>query len=192
MLKEKDLITVDLDESAVTKCKDQPDAGCHNKVTGQLRMLGNTVLCKLFGITPEEYEQQKLKAAELGVGCLIQASNDSRPIGLSAAVSIVGDEEVLSKHVILPSRQTKKHQDLAAHYTVGIFITGEKTKETLVKVNKILVAGWAEGREFKRWIKPHGAPPFQTQHTALAIAPCDILKPIDLLMNKVKWDKACV
>jgi hypothetical protein len=169
-----------------------PDPGCHKRSTGQLRSLGNAVICDMLKITPEEYEQQKGRAGECGVGCLC-LDEDSHEIGVSPAVSVISDSEVLTKHVILPSRQTKCHPPLVAHYTVSVFLVGAKDQNgDIQKVDKVMVAGWATGQELKRWIKQKGTPPFTTKNTALAIAPCDILKPMDLLLNKLVWDKETV
>lgn len=184
MITRDDIVTMELSQSDVNSCIDNPVSTCTQKGTGQLKAVGNMVLQRLFGASATEHEQA---AQDSGVACVKQL-RDQRLAGVSATVSLIKDDNILTKRVIVPANQLYKHPSLDSHYTVGVFVQGSvNAAKELTSVSHVYVAGWAPTKDLKRWVKKEGDGPFRVKHVSLAIAPCDVLLPVQRLQGELCW-----
>lgn len=187
MITREDVVVMELSTEDVENCKQNPVADCNHKGTGQLKAVGNMVIQRLFGISQDDMTEHAQTIKDSGVACARQLRDHSLA-GVAATVSMIKDDNILTKRVIVPANQLYKHPSLDSHYTVGVFVQGSvDANKELTSVSRVYVAGWTSTQDLKRWLKKEGDGPFRVKHVSLAIAPCDILAPVQRLKGELCW-----
>ena len=197
MIDSQDVVSVNLTADEVETCKRNPVAGVTRLGTGQLKAVGNLVLRKLFGDAIDGgYEGVDAGAAsqfarETGVAMVCRLK-DGRTVGIVPTVSVIKDDSVLDKKVIVPANQLYKHPRLDSHYTVAVYVRGHvDANKELVSVDKVFVAGWVVTSRLRdgNWVAKGGSGAFTVQHASLAIAPSNVLDSLRDLDDMVHWKK---
>ena len=187
MINRDDIVTMELSQADVESCIQNPVSTCTHKGTGQLKAIGNMVIQRLFSAGVDAVTEHEQTIKDSGVACVKQL-RDQRLAGISATVSLIRDDNILTKRVIVPANQLYKHQSLDTHYTVGVFVQGSvDANKELTAISHVYVAGWTPTKDLKRWVKKEGDGPFRVKHVSLAIAPCDILLPMQRLTGELCW-----
>ena len=192
MINTSDVVNVTITDEELAVCKEHPVPGCTRESTGQLKALGNVAVMKVLGIPVQDFEDQAEAATEMGSAYVCEIRG-GMTAGIAPTVSTVHDTDVLGKRIIVPANQLYKHPYLHSHFTVGVFMNCEKdAKGVITHVVDAMVAGWIHTNKLKRWIKKGGLPPFTVHNASLAVAPCDVLLPMDKLLSTVRWKQFCV
>lgn len=191
MIVANDVVTIDVTPEELAECKAHPVPGCAKVSTGQLKAVGNLVLRKLLGVTQDAFAQQSDAAAEMGASYVCEVK-DHELVGISPTVSVIHDDAVTQKRVIVPASQLFRPCNLQRHYTVGIMLKGTTNdRQELETLDQAYVAGWIPTKMLKRWVKSGGTPPFTVDKASLAVAPCSVLIPTSRLLNEVRWQRYC-
>jgi hypothetical protein len=192
MITAKDIVSVPVEQADVDYAKTSPIGEHKHAITGQLKTLGTLAMMRVLGVSPGAYKQQQASAEYLNTTYVCQG-RDGKKIGLTPAVLFVRDGNVMTKSVIVPANQLFKHNYLDEHHTVAVFVVGDKDENgELTTPRQISVAGWIPSGKLKRWIAKDGKPPFTAKNVSLAVAPCQILMPMQYLLNEVSHHDARV
>jgi hypothetical protein len=147
---------------------------------------------RALGVSAGAYKQQEEVADYLDSTYVCEGKAGNK-IGLDPAVLLVRDGNVMTKNVIVPANQLFRHKYLNDHYTVAVFVVGDKDKDgELAEPRQVSVVGWIQSGRLKRWISKDGKPPFTAKNVSLAVAPCQVLMPIQYLLNEVSHHDARV
>lgn len=192
MITQTDIEVCSMPAEVIDYCKEHPVANCKLPVTGQLKAIGDRVIQQIAGMDDQAFAMQLESARDMGVSCVCEDQNQ-KPIGLSATVSLIKDNDVFDKKIVMPAGQIRKHQYLDAHHAVAVYVVGTKNPDnTLGNVESIYAAGWLPVFKMKRWIQKGGSAPFQVNKMSLAVAPVQVLNPLGSLREMVRWHHICV
>lgn len=192
MIDKSDIQKFEIPPDVLEHCKANPVPGCSKPVTGQLKAIGDYVLRQVVGFEEEAFNMQLESARDMGVSCVCE-DQSKRAIGISTTVSLIKDDDVIDKNIVVPSGQIRKHQYLDAHHTLAVFVVGSRdANHQLAEVRGVYAAGWIPVFKLKSHVKPGGSGAFQVQNMKLATAPVSILNPLPSLMNMVRWHHSCV
>lgn len=190
MINSSDVIQVDVTPEDVEYAKTHPVEGHRHEFTGQLKSLGNLAIMKVLGVPYGEFAQQQPGAQYLEAAYVCE-TRDGRQVGIDPAVLFVRDGNVMTKNVVVPATQLFKHKKLDDRYTVAVFVTGTKDANGNLKTaEKVAVAGWIQSGKLKRWVKKDDNPMFAVKNVTLAVAPCQVLLPMQHLIEEVSHHDA--
>lgn len=189
MIDTNDLIAVEMSREDVEYAKTHPVEGHKHVLTGQLKTLGNLAIMRVLGITQGEFTDQQDAAKDFDTSYLCE-TRDGKQVGIDPAVMFVRDSNIMTKSVALPANQLFKHPSLDDRYTVAVFVVGSKNPAgELDNASKVLVAGWIQAGKLKRWIGKDN-PQFPAKNVSLAVAPCQVLLPMQHLIDEVSHHDA--
>lgn len=191
MISTHDVVSIEITPEELEYCKQHPATGCTKSSTGQLKAVGNMVLCKLLGLTQEQFDQQAEAADEMGASYVCEVQG-RQLVGISPTVSVIRDDDALQKRVIVPASQLFRSAGMAQHYTVGVMIKGTtNAQKEPVTIDKAYAVGYIPTKQLKRWVRQGGVPPFTVEKGSQAVAPCGVLFPMRRLLNEVRWQQYC-
>ena len=192
MITSKDIVEVDLTTEDLAYCREHPVEGCARKSTGQLKALGNLALQRVLGVDDAAFREQS-EAAESMCASYVCEVRNNEIAGITPTVSVIKNDEITNKRLIVPANQLYKHPQLHKHYTVGVFIQGKTNKDgELTEIERTFVAGFIPTMKLRRWLKKGGTPPFTVQSGSVAITPAVNLVPMSKLLSEVRWQRYCV
>ena len=109
----------------------------------QYAAIGDTVIGKLMGVDPVEYNMQLEAARQHGTSYMMEDVRH-RNIGISAATSLIKDDDILGKNLIVPRRWIRKDPALWRHFIIALFLKGKTENGQLVDVDSVKIAGWTD------------------------------------------------
>lgn len=192
MVDKRDIELINLTKQDIAECLENPDTRFKTNSTGQLKSIGGEVLRRIVDLSENDYNAQLDSAIEHGVECICE-DMEQRLIGISTTVSLIYDNDVIDKQVVVPAGQLHKERGLSQHLILAVYVVGEKNEEgNIVNVQNVYVGGWLPASKLVRFVKKGGAGAFQVNRMSLAIAPMTVLLPLTKLQRIVRWHQLCV
>jgi hypothetical protein len=192
MIQAEHIINIKIDIERLTHYFSMPPPSYVRRHTdSQLAAIGNAVIGSIMRVDPTVFEMQLSAARDFGVSYLYQDANN-RVVGISPAVSLIKDDQILSKNLIVPRRWLMQHPSLTRHMIVGIFIKGRIDDGNLI-TEAINLAGWTDTRKLREQGRSNDQLPgaFQSKIAIVAL-PCKSLDPITSLIEDVESRNLCV
>jgi hypothetical protein len=159
--------------------------GCICKeTTRRLAAVGNAVIGELLNVPPAEFEQQLEAARSMGAAYLHERAKN-RLAGVSAYVSVVKDNDILDKNLILPRAVMNKHVGLENHYILGVYLVGTGKDLRITDQTDIILAGWTDVDGIRR-DKANTVPFNFKSKVPVVIVPCSRLYPISEFIPRLQ------
>lgn len=158
----------------------------------QFSAIGDAVLGKLLNVDPVIFAMQLDAARQFGTSYLIE-DDARRTIGVSTAVSLIKDDNILGKNLIVPKSRVRKCPQLYRHYIIGLFLKGEVRDNCLVNIDGVHVAGWVDTYKLYKDGKSNSQLPWKFASKIPVVSlPCSELKPISVLLDKLTTQAVCI
>jgi hypothetical protein len=148
----------------------------------QFSAIGDTVIGKLMDVDPVMFGVQLEAARQHGVSYMMEDER-RRIIGISAATSLIKDDDIVNKNLIVPRRWLHKDSALWKHLIVAVF----------TNIDAVNVAGWTDTYMLYKAGRNNEQMPY-TFHSKLSVVtlPCGELTPMSVLMDRISAQSVCV
>ena len=166
-----------------------PPEHASKELTSQMIAIGNATISNLLNLDPQLFEMQLDAARDFGASYLTE-DYCRNIIGVSAATSLIKDDNVLAKNMILPREFVRRDPRLHAHYIVSVFLRGVIANGVVQDVSEVEVAGWTDTKGAMRNGR-HPPAKFTSKIPVIAV-PCTALNPINQLVKRLTEHKLCV
>lgn len=187
MIRIEHILQLKLDRVRLARCAEMPPPAHSNKpLTDQFAAIGNATICKLMDVDPEIFEMQLEAARDFGATYLFE-NRQRKVVGVSAATSLIKDDQITKKNLILPKELTWQRPELAEHYILSVFVKGETVDGVIPDVADVSVAGWLSSSEINQ-AKVKRMPPNFRSKLPVVMVPCKRLNPIGDLMPRLTAD----
>lgn len=158
----------------------------------QFAAIGDAVLGKLLNVDPVLFSMQLDAARQFGTSYLME-DEARRTIGISTAISLIKDDNIIGKNLIVPRNRIRKCPQLHRHYIVSLFLKGQIKDKALVNIDGVHVAGWIDTYKLYKDGKGNEQLPWKFASKIPVVSlPCSELKPISTLIEKIAAQSACV
>ena len=118
-------------------------SGIFKEITRKLEAVGRAVVAEVLHIPPDEFEAQLEAARRLGTSYLYEQRKHTLA-GVSAFVSVVKDDDILDKNLVLPCKILQHHPRLTNHYILGVYLLGTGNALEINENTNIILAGWTD------------------------------------------------
>lgn len=192
MLKPEHIMHLKIDVTALLAQQRKADNVEVRPLDYQFAAIGDAVLSKLLNVDPVVFAMQLDAAKQFGVSYLLE-DEDRRTIGISTATSLIKDDNIIGKNLIVPRSRVRKCPELYKHYIVSLFLRGQVKDSCLVDIAGVHVAGWIDTYKLYKDGKSNDqlSSRFASKIPVVAL-PCSELKPINTLLERLTAQSACV
>ena len=193
MLKPEHILNFKIDKDRLLAHQQMPPPGYAIKPMDiQFAAIGDAVIGKLMGVDPVVFGMQLEAARQHGTSYLME-DDRHRTIGVSAATSLIKDDDIMGKNLIVPRRWVRRDPALWKHLIIAVFLKGQVENGQLTDVETVNIAGWTDTYKLYREGRNNEQLPFAF-HSKLSVValPCAELNPINMLMDKISAQASCV
>jgi hypothetical protein len=184
MISLEHIMHLKLDRDKLARCEQMPPPSHSIKaLTNQFAAIGNATICSLLDVETDVFEMQLDAARHFGATYLFE-NRQRQIIGVSAATSLIKDDQITKKNLILPRDLTWKRPELSEHYILSVFVRGETVDGRIPEIADIAVAGWLPCSAIGR-VKVQRMPPHFKSKLPVVMVPCKKLNPIGELLPKL-------
>ena len=185
MLKRDHILHLKIDRMRLMAQQDITTAGQNgNCSNARVEALGNAVVGSILDIEPEAFKAELNAARSKRVSYLVNSIRGV--IGVSPAISVVKDNRILNKNLIIPRWRTTLDPGLADHWLVAVFVHARRAPDGAIEYDpdSVKVAGWTDVRRLVSCGTNRLPDKFETG-LQVTVMPCRYLEPIDTLIRQL-------
>jgi len=180
MIRAEHIVHLKLDRDRLLAHRKMPPPPYSTKeLTNQITAIGDAIIANLLNVTPEIFQLQLEAARQFKVSYLVEDSNRNM-LGISTALSLIKNGDILSKSLIMPRDVLWKDARLKNHFIIGAFIRGSVVDGVLPDISEVDVAGWTDIHDLRKFKREDLPPTFKSKLPVVMI-PCSVLHPISTL-----------
>lgn len=142
MLRPEDIQHLRLDRDRYREYSGRAPRYIRSRLNQQLAAIGDSVVSALLKLSPEKFGAQLDHARQYGASWL-GSTLDGRLMAVSATTSMIGDNDIIKKNVILPEHRWLPDDRLASNFLIGIFIPRQALSPDGPAEN-VSLAGWLD------------------------------------------------